>query len=150
MKIADKRSRLKIPHDQRSPQRVVEAANKMAIDLWGSALSFDQAASHLSAISVGGKTLPFNAFCHQPRACGVDMFSQWSSWANNINYVYPPRPMLGRTVTFLPTTRAKSILVFKQPMPVSWWSFAVKPGAPGLVDSVIKHGFYMIAFDFSK
>ena len=47
MKIADKRSRLKIPHDQRSPPRVVEAANKMAIDLWGSALSFDQAASHL-------------------------------------------------------------------------------------------------------
>ena len=78
------------------------------------------------------------------------MFRQWESWANNINYVYPPRPMLGRTASFLPTTRAKSILVFREPMPVSWWSFTMKPGAPGLVAAKRKQGFFILAYDFSK
>ena len=150
MKLADKRSRLKIPHDQRSPIAIVAAANEMALELWGSPLTFDQAASHLSAISIEGKRLLFNAFCHQPGASGVDMFRQWSSWMENINYVYPPRPMLGRTASFLPTTRARSILVFQEPMPVSWWSFATRPGAPGLISSDRKHGFFILAFDFRK
>ena len=150
MKLADRRSRLKIPHDQQSPAEVIAIANSMALNLWGSPLSFDQAASHLSAISIDGKKLPFNAFCHQPGASGVDMFRQWSSWLNNINYVYPPRPMIGRTASFLPTTRARSILVFEEPMPVSWWSFATGPGAPGLVARTRKHGFFILAYDFSK
>ena len=58
--------------------------------------------------------------------------------------------MLGRTASFLPTTKARSILVFEQPMPVSWWSFAIQPGAPGLVAYTKKHGFFILAFDFSK
>ena len=88
---ADRRSRLHIPHDDRSPQEVVSAANALALRLWGKELSFDQAASHRSAISIRGRALPFNAVCMQPGAAGIDMFRCLQSWSENINYVFFPR-----------------------------------------------------------
>ena len=120
----------------------------MARRLWNSPLSFDQAASHLTAITVEGRVLPFNAFCWQPRAAGVDMFRAWSSWANNINYVYPPRPMQGRLVTFLPYTKSRAVVALPLPITISWWSFAIQSWSPGVVSQKSYDGFLITAFDF--
>ena len=116
----DKRSRLTIPHDDRSPQEVVDRANEMALGIWDRPLSFDQAASHVTAVSIGGIRLPFNAFCAQNDAAGVDMFLQWGSWKSNINYVYPPVPMTGWLLTFLPQTKSAAIVGLKLPFPCAW------------------------------
>ena len=147
---ADRRSRLRIPHDERSPQQVVDAANDMAISLWGSGLSFDQAASHCSAVKVGGHQLPFNAMCFQPRASGVDMFRCIESWKANINYVFPPGPMTGRLLTFLPTTAARSVVALRLPLVNAWWSYTIQPHSPGLVVSREVLGFKIFAFDFTS
>ena len=145
---ADARSRHRIPHDDRSPVRVVQAANAMALRLWQEPLSFDQAASHQSAIVINGRQLPFNAFCHQPCAAGVDMFRQWDSWKANINYVFPPQPMMGRLITFLPTTLSRVVVALPTPLPVAWWNFAVARHAPGLVAEAFVSGFRLLAYDF--
>ena len=147
---ADALSRTSIPHDQRSPYQLWRYANELAIRLWHEPISFDQAASHISRISINGRPLPFNAFCYQPGAQGVDMFQQLQSWRENVNFVYPPAPMLGRLVTFLPATEARTILVFPTPRPQAWWSFAVLTGARGVVFSGEAHGFAIIAFDFRR
>ena len=146
---ADRRSRLSIPHDDRSPTNLVRMANTLALIAWREPLSFDQAASHRSAIEIEGVQLPFNAYCMQPNASGVDMFAQWHSWTDNINYVFPPRPMTGRLITFLPTTKSRAVVVFKGPVPPAWWSFAVQPGAHGVVTSTCAAEFIVILFDFS-
>ena len=148
VKEADRRSRLSIPHDDRSPVEVVVAANEMAIQVWGLPLSFDQAASHHSTVKVQGSPLPFNSFCWQPGCSGVDMFVNWSSWASNINYIYPPKPMAGRLVTFLPSTKARSIVVLPLPTPTAWWSYAILPSAYGVVAQQKCGGFLITAFDF--
>ena len=146
---ADRRSRLFIPHDDRSPPQLVKAANEWSVSLWRACLSFDQAASHMSAIVVGGRTLPFNAFCFQPGAAGIDMFLCLASWRGNVNYVFPPEPMVGRLFTFLPSTLARSIVVVKEPVHHSWWSYAIQRGAAGLVGRKSLFGFAMFAFDFT-
>ena len=150
IKEADRRSRLSIMHDQRSPVQLVAFANALAQQYWSANLSFDQAASHTSAVSVNGSRLPFNAVCVQPGASGVDMFRQWRSWRDNICYVYPPRPMIGRLVTFLPTVRARAVVVFPAPPPIEWWTFAIQRHAPGLVHRTTFRGFVVLVFDFSK
>ena len=146
---ADRLSRTRIPHDDKSPTYVVRAANRLAVEIWDAQLSFDQAASHKSAIEINSRQLPFNAFCMQPGASGVDMFRQWDSWRHNVNYVYPPLPMLGRLITFLQHTAAKVIVAFKGPVPAAWWSHAVQPFARGVVASVQIGEFIIVAFDFS-
>lgn len=146
---ADRRSRLLIPHDYRSPGAVVALANAMARRLWGGNLSFDQAASHRSAIWVQGRQLPFNSVCFQPGAVGVDMFRCIDSWRTEINYVFPPRPILGRLLTFLPTTKARAIVTVRLPVPNAWWSFAVAAGAPGLIGRGGRDGFALFAYDFT-
>ena len=145
---ADRRSRLRILHDERSPQRVVDEANHLAIELWGSALSFDQAASHRSAVRINGRPLPFNAMCFQPLASGVDMFRCLDSWRCNINYVFPPRPMIGRLLSFLPTTGARTIVALEAPVQNSWWSYTLQRHSPGLVASRRVLRFKLFAFDF--
>ena len=148
IKEADRRSRLLIPHDLKSPSSVVEAANLMALELWGKPVSFDQAASHVTAISINGKQLPFNAFCMQEEAAGVDMFTQWQSWENNVNYVYPPEPMTGRLLTFLPKTNAVAIVVLPLPIPCEWWSYTIQPFADGVMRQTTVQKFLITAFDF--
>ena len=145
---ADRRSRYAVPHDDISPRYVVWAANRMAWNAWGEPLSFDQAASHLSAIKINGSQLPFNAYCMQPGASGVDMFRQWESWTGNVNFVHPPRPMAGRLVTFLPATNARSVVVLPKPVPSAWWSYAIQPSADGVLMSVECGDFIIISFDF--
>ena len=149
IKVADTRSRLSIPHDDRSPRAVVAAANKLAVSLWGSGLSFDQAASHMSAVKVNGSTLPFNAFCFQPGASGIDMFRCLHSWRCNINYVFPPEPMTGRLLSFLPSTRAKSVVALRLPIRNAWWTYTVQPHSAGLLATRRVAGFKIFAFDFS-
>jgi hypothetical protein len=149
IKEADRRSRLFIPHDVRAPLQVIACADKLARRLWGTGLSFDQAASHRTAIWVRGHRLRFNAVCYQPGADGVDMFSRIQSWAGQVNYVFPPAPMVGRLITFLPSTRARSIVVIPLPVPHAWWSFAVQSGARGLVDRAEICGFAVFAFDIT-
>lgn len=78
------------------------------------------------------------------------MFLQFGSWENNINFVFPPAPMLGRLVTFLPSTRARSIVVFPLPMPVEWWSYAIQPQADGVVATATVARFRIVAFDFTS
>lgn len=148
IKIGDKRSRMVIPYDDQSPQSVVDAADNIAHRLWGRHLSFDQTASHVSAVKVNGIRLPFNAFCWQPGAAGVDSFSQLDSWKRNINYVYPPAPMIGRMATFLRHTYARSILVIPLNQQHGWWSYAVAPGARGLEHQSVQDGFLISAFSF--
>jgi hypothetical protein len=150
IKEADRRSRLAVPHDQRSPAAVVATANSLAISLWGRPISFDRAASHRSAVKLNGRRLPFNSYYAQPGSAGVDMFMQHVSWARHVNYVYPPAPAMGRLATFLPSTRARSIVVCPLPMPVAWWSFAMSSKAAGVVASVEAHGFRVTAFDFVR
>ena len=150
IKEADRRSRLQVPHDDRSPRSVVAAANRMALTLWGTPLSFDRAASNHSAITVHGKQLPFNSFYAQPGASGTDMFLQLHSWPWHVNFVYPPAPTLGRLITFLPSTKARSIVVFPLPAPKAWWSYAVQPTSEGVVATTEVGGFRVIACDFTK
>ena len=146
---ADRLSRLIIPHDDRSPPPVVTAANRLAMLLWHQQLSFDQAASHRSAISINGSQLPFNAFCMQPGASGVDTFRCWDSWRDNINYIFPPYPMTGRLTTFLPFTRSRTILAIPVPEGTAWWHYAVSPHAQGFRAQISVAGFLVTAFDFS-
>lgn len=150
IKEADRRSRLRIPHDERSPQQVVDAANTLALQLWGKGLSFDQAASHRSAVKVAGRRLQFNAMCYQPQAAGVDMFRCIQSWRSNVNYVFPPTPMIGRLLTFLPTTGARVIVALKAPLTNGWWSYTIQPHSPGLVTSRRVCGFWLFAFNFAR
>jgi hypothetical protein len=149
IKVADERSRLRIPHDQRSPQVLVDLCNSLAVKWWGTQISFDQMASHRSAITIDGKSLPFNAFCAQPGASGVDTFAQWKSWRDNINYALPPQPMLGRLVSFLPSTKSRSIIAFPTPTGVPWWSYATSPNAKGVLESCTLNGYSIVVFDFS-
>ena len=149
IKESDRRSRLLIPHDERSPPRVVREANAMANRCWHADLSFDQMASHRSAISIKGRKLPFNAFCMQPGASGVDAFLCTKSWRSNVNYVFPPRPMLGRLITFLPSTASRVVVAMKRPLPHSWCSFALQPHAPGVIMSSNVGNFSLVAFDFT-
>ena len=122
----------------------------MALSLWGRPLSFDRAASNHSAIAVYGKRLPFNSFYAQPGADGTDMFLQLHSWPWHVNYVHPPAPTLGRLVTFLPSTKARSIVVFPLPAPKAWWSYAAQPTSDGVVATTEVGGFRIIAYDFTK
>ena len=144
---ADTRSRLVIPFDQRFTQKVVDRANQMARRMWGKKLSFDQTASHKSAVKVDGLRLPFKAFCWQPGASGVDTFLQHQSWIQNINYVYPPKPMTGRMVAFLPYTQARSILVLPLLVGNAWWSYGITEGVHGLQAQCVLDGFLISAFD---
>ena len=146
---SDRRSRLSIPHDERSPPEVVREANRIANQCWGGDLSFDQTASHRSAISVKGRRLPFNAICMQPGASGVDTFLCTESWAGNLNYVFPPFPMLGRLITYLPSTKSRAVVAIKRPVPHAWWSFAIQPCAPGVVLERRVGKFVLLAFDFT-
>ena len=148
IKEADRRSRLAIPHDQRSPFEVVQAANVLAVSVWKSDLSFDQMASHLSSITIKGKQLPYNSFCFQVGAAGVDTFTQWVSWERNINYVYPPAPMTGRLLTFLPSTGARAVVVIPLPIPCEWWTYTLSRSARGVVAQTNVAGFLVTAFDF--
>ena len=146
---ADRRSRMLIPHDARTPQPVVDAANDMALETWHLHLSFDQAASHRSAIRVDGHRLPFNAYCMQPGASGVDTFRCWQSWRANVNFINPPAPMTGRLVTFLPTTGARVVLVIPTPRDQAWWHYAIMPSAEGFSAQLKFMGFTITVFDFS-
>ena len=147
---ADRRSRLRIPHDDRSPAYLVKAANNLARRIWGVDISFDQAASHKSAIVINGRQLPFNAICFQPRASGIDMFRCHQSWIGNVNYVFPPAPIAGRLLTFLPSTKARTIVALPAPIDNAWWSFAVQPNAQGLLVRLEVGSFVLLAFDFSR
>ena len=146
---ADRRSRMTIPHDARTPQPVVNAANNMAMRTWHLQLSFDQAASHKSAICVSGNRLPFNAFCMQPGASGVDTFRCWQSWDENVNFIHPPAPMAGRLATFLPATHARVIVVIPTPDCQAWWHYAILPNSDGFCEQIEIEGFLVTAFDFS-
>ena len=148
IKEADRRSRLVIPHDQRSPVKVVQVANELAVRMWGSDLSFDQMASHLTNVTIKGERLPFNSFCFQVGAAGVDTFTQWVSWENNISYVYPPEPMTGRLLTFLPGTGARAVVVIPLPIPCAWWTYTLARSAKGVVAQTTVAGFLVTAFDF--
>ena len=139
-----------IPHDERSPQPVVDAANDMAMRIWHQKLSFDQAASHRSAICVGGIKLPFNAFCMQPGASGVDTFRCWQSWSENTNFVHPPAPMAARLVTFLPATGARVVFVIPTTSRQEWWHYAILPNSDGFCEQSELLGFLITAFDFSR
>ena len=150
---SDRHSRLRIPHDERSPLAVIREANNMANYCWGLDLSFDQTASHRSAISVGGVRLSFNAICMQPGESGVDTFLCTESWAPNINYyVFPPSPMIGRLalVTYLPSTKSRVIVALKKPVSHTWWSFAIQPHAPGVLMSREVGKFKLVTVDFTS
>ena len=148
IKEADRRSRLSIAHDLHSPPQLVEFCNQIALQQWSLPLSFDQMASHRSCVRINGEKLPFNASCWQPGANAVDTFEQRESWQRNINYVYPPSPMTGRLVTFLPATKSRAIVAFLRPSRTHWWSFAVQSNSDGVRGVHHLGNFTVVAFDF--
>ena len=85
-----------------------------------------------------------------PGAAGVDMFRCWRSWALNISYAFPPAPMLGLLVTFLPSTGARAVVATPNPIEEAWWTFAIQPHASGVVGQVVEAGFTITAFDFAR
>ena len=78
----------------------------------------------------------------------VDTFTQWVSWEKHVNYVYPPEPMTGRLLTFLPSTNAAAIVAIPLPLPCAWWTFTVLKSATGVVGQTKAAGFLITAFDF--
>ena len=148
---ADKRSRWADKYDVRTPPSVFAAADRMARRLWGRGVSFDRMASHLNAMPPPGmgKTLPFNSFWSQPGSAGVDMFVQpLSSWAEHINFIHPPRPLLGRVVTFLQATRSRCTLVIPDGTHRgAWWSSWVSCGGPGVRCTCVVEGYLLVALD---
>ena len=80
----------------------------------------------------------------------MDSFLQWQSWRSNINYVYPPEPMTGRLVTFLPKTQSRVIVAFASTARSNWWSFAVQPDSDGVLGTYQFGDFTVVVFDFSS
>lgn len=147
---ADKRSRWTDRHAERSPVSVFNEANAIAIRLWRRPISFDRAASHGNAMPPDPSLppLPFNSRHFTPGTSGVDMFLQ-TNWRQHINYVFPPSPVVGRLLGFLPSTRSRSIVIFREPVASTWWTPMTSPNAAGVVGSYRKNGFRIVAIDHS-
>ena len=149
---ADRRSRWSDTYGQQTPPAVFWTANELALQLWGSPISFDRQASHTNVMPPGPRTkLPFNARWHQPGCAGVDMFLQpRSSWTRHVNFVHPAAPTAGRVFAFLPFTRARTIVVVPTPSTVGcWWSAWARRGGPGVVAWLTTQGFTVVAVDHS-
>ena len=153
---ADNRSRWRDVHGRSTPDRVFAEASRVAVSLWGRALSFDRQASHLNVMpprSWQRPPLPFNSLWHQPGSSGVDMFLQPpSSWRQHINFVHPATPTIGRLLTFLPTTGARTVIVI--PVRVAtgrpWWANLTRRGAPGVISVRRTFGFLVVAVDHRR
>ena len=148
---ADARSRWHDKHGERTPAAVFLEAQRMATSIWGRALSFDRMATHLNAMPPPGMgpRLPFYSFWNQPGCAGVDVFSQpISAWRGHISFVHPPAPLTGRVVSFLQSTRARSVIVVPDKLARSgWWSQWLRRGGPGVRAVSLVHGFRVVAVD---
>ena len=154
LKEADARSRWRDVHDQRTPTNVVAAADRLATQLWSRPLSFDRMATNLNAV-VSPSTrvrLPFNSRWLQPGSSGVNVFVQPpSEWAQHINFLHPPTPMIGRVLSFLPATRSRSIVVFPETVGRGhWWSPWTQLGQHGVVATSVTCGFVLLAVDHRR
>ena len=79
------------------------------------------------------------------------MFSQSTHlWVNHINFVYPAEPTIGRVLTFLPHTRARTVVVFPLHLAVGrWWSSWTTRGQNGVLATAVHDGFLIVAVDHS-
>ena len=70
------------------------------------------------------------------------------SWAAHINFLHPAAPTVGRSLSFLPFTMARTVLVCPSPLLVGrWWSFYALPSGPGVCAVVVTSGFTVVAID---
>ena len=131
------------------------AADGIAVRLWGAHLSFDRQASHLNAMpprSLGLRPLPFNSLWNQPGSSGVDMFLQPpESWMANINFIHPAAPTVGRVLSSLPVTLARSVVVIPCRLvdDCPWWANFAARGGPGVRHTERVLGFLLVAVDHS-
>ena len=149
---ADRRSRWADVYGQLTPPEVFWTANELAVQLWGSPISFDRQASHINVMPPGPRVkLPFNARWHQPGCADVDMFLQpRSSWAAHVNFIHPAAPTTGRVFTFLPFTRARIVVAVPTALTVGrWWSSWAQRGGPGVVERLTVQDFTVVAVDHS-
>ena len=73
------------------------------------------------------------------------------SWLAHINFVHPATPTLGRLLSFLPHTRARTIVVFPSALARGqWWTNMIRLGAPGVRFVRRIHGFVVVAFDHTR
>ena len=153
--VADSRSRWSDTYGQQTPEGVFLAADRLAVRLWGAHLSFDRQASHLNAMpprSLGLRPLPFNSLWNQPGSSGVDMFLQPpASWMANINFIHPAVPTVGRVLSFLPVTLARSVVVIPCRLvdDCPWWANFAARGSPGVLHTERVLGFLVVAVDHS-
>ena len=148
---ADRLSRVRDVYGLRTPAAVFDLADELAVDTWGTRISFDRMASHLNAMppSRSAPRLPFNSRWMQPGSAGVDMFLQpLHSWRAHVNFIHPPEPMVARVLTFIPRTMSRAVVAF----PTSfrghqWWSNWASPAGPGVVHCVHKDGFLVLVID---
>ena len=56
--------------------------------------------------------------------------------------------MVGRLVTFLPSTKAKAVVTFPRTSRTNWWSFATQHNSDGVLEVREHQGFTVIVFDF--
>ena len=150
---ADELSRIRDRFDVRTPPLVFEAADEMARRIWGSPISFDRQTSHLNAMPpIGmGDRLPYNTLWHQPGCYGVDMFLQDArSYARHINFIHPAEPTTGRVFTFLPSVRARAVIVIPARTATGqWWYTWTLLGGHNVVERQLVQGFIVLAVDHS-
>jgi hypothetical protein len=151
---ADEWSRISDRFGQRTPPRVFADANTMARQQWGRGISFDRMASHLNAMPPPGMgaRLPFNSLFLQPGSSGADMFLQPPScWQREINFIHPPAPATGRVLTFLPSVRARAVVVIPlRDCMTHWWSNWLRCGSPGVAATGESAGFLIVVIDHSR
>ena len=128
---ADKRGRLVEPNDFCTPPLVIQEAHRVSRWLWGRPLSFDRAASALNALP----GMLFNSLWPQVGSAGIDLFRQ-TDWGDHTNFVHLPFGQLPRLFAFLPSTRAKAVVLAPMIYARQWTPMTL-PGAPGLIHRVI-------------
>jgi hypothetical protein len=128
---ADMRGRFVEPNDFRTPPLVFQEANRVAVQLWGQPIGFDRAASAANRLA----DLPFNSLWPQVGSVGIDLFRQ-TDWHLYINFVHVPFAMLPRLLAFLPSTKARVVLLAPLIHKRSWTP-KVLPGAPGVIHRII-------------
>ena len=94
-------------------------------------MDFDRAASAMNALP----GMLFNSLWHQRGTSGIDLFKQ-RDWPPHINFVHLPFGQLPRFFAFMPTTRAR-VVVLAPMVYVRQWTPLTLSGAPGLLHRVV-------------
>ena len=79
--------------------------------------------------------MKFNSLWPQVGSAGVNLFRQ-TDWQEYVNFVHLPFGQLPRLFAFLPSTKAK-VVVLAPMIFARQWTPSTLPGAPGLIHRII-------------